>query len=215
MKHGYTYYIDQPLRRIWFTCGMLPAMDHWGAVIQSPQTLPNELYRLVAGECKHVPLVVVGTEFNLVDGDHEAAENWMTEAVIAEIKNLQQGGYGVDVIRETVINVDEAVRMIRCLRSALTVNAGLYYDHDTTAVTDEEWDAMAYKLVELHERYAYALPYVNFFDQEFQDFDGSTGYHLPYRLEPFTHHIQRALEYLAVNLTPTLLQCNLNSTRKD
>lgn len=90
------------------------------------------------------------------------------------------------------VNVDELYREIRRKRSALTVNAALYYDLNTNAVSDSQWDKMALELVALQETYPEILPLMNFYDSSFNDFRGETGMHLPYR-DPFFQGLARRI----------------------
>lgn len=99
-------------------------------------------------------------------------EEWLDGIMQADVIKGEQG---------CNINIDHLKRRIRRLRSAVTVNAGLYYDNDAPMITDAQWDELAYKLVDLQKRYQWLLPYIDFFDDYFNDFDGSTGMHLPYR----------------------------------
>jgi len=198
MVYGHTFYFDQPVRRIWYTYGKQPAALYWDEVVKAaltqPTTVPNEIYNLLAGEHKFTPSVMVVSECGFAT--EEEAQAWVDGVTLAEINQLSASGYDGKVIRETIINVDHQVRVIRRLRSALTVNAGLYYDKNETAIPDWRWDEMAYQLVALQQRFFYILPFVDFFDFEFNGFDGSTGFDLPYRTEPFIDHIERALVYL-------------------
>ncbi|QXO10085.1 hypothetical protein pEaSNUABM37_00124 [Erwinia phage pEa_SNUABM_37] len=195
--YGHAFYFDQPVKRIWYSWSVLRGDDYWresiAEVFYDPARVPNELYRLFRGEHRFEPSVVVNSE--TIIGAHLEGDQWVDAAVIGEIRQLTQQGFSRDRIREIVINVDDAVRRIRCLRSALTVNAGLYYDRNESIISDEEWDLMALKLVEMQQRYFYVLPFVDFFDSAFDGFDGSTGFHLPYRVEPFLTHMSRAVEF--------------------
>lgn len=198
MYYGHMFYFDQPVRRIWYTHGDLPAAAHWEKVIKAvfdkPVSIPNELYRIFRGPHRFEPSVMVSTQHGFAT--QEEAEQWVDGMIMGEIRQLSNQGYGGEVIRETIINVDHIVRTIRRHRSAVTVNAGLYYDHAETAIEDWQWDEMAYRLVDLQKRYYFILPFVDFFDSHFNDFDASTGFDLPYRNEPFYTHIVRAIEYL-------------------
>lgn len=198
MVYGHAFYFDQPVKRIWYTCGELPANQHWAMIVKEvfndPVNVPNELYDLFRGKHRFEPSVMVNTEMDL--GYLADGEAWVDAKVRNDIRTLTEQGFSHARIRELLINVDDAVRAIRCLRSALTVNAGLYYDLNETAITDHQWDEMALALVALQKRYAHVLPFVDFFDSAFDGFDGSTGFHLPYRVEPFLTNIKRAAEYL-------------------
>lgn len=195
--YGHAFYIDQPVKRIWYAWSVMRGDEFWretiGDVFCNYAGVPNELHKLFRGEHRFEPSVIINTETLL--GAHLEGDQWVDAMVIGEIRQLTQQGFSRERIREIIINVDDAVRDIRCLRSALTVNSGLYYDRNESIISDDEWDQMALKLVEMQQRYFYVLPFVDFFDTAFDGFDGSTGYHLPYRVEPFLTHISRALEY--------------------
>jgi hypothetical protein len=112
---------------------------------------------------------------DLDTGKEKDPEAWLDE----KIKQLVEKGD-----QACSINVDHLRRRIRRLRSALTVNSGFYYDNwqgGETRIGDHRWDELAYMLVDLQKRYHWLLPHINFFDDYFNDFDGSTGMHLPYR----------------------------------
>lgn len=192
------FYFDQPVRRIWYTHGELPAAAHWEKVIKAifdnPVSVPNELYCLFRGEYRFNPSVVTSTQHGFET--LEEADRWVDAMVMGEIHHLAGNGYDGKVIRESIINVDDIVRTIRRHRSALTVNAGLYYDKNETAIPDWKWDEIAYHLVDLQKRYHFILPFVDFFDSHFNGFDASTGFDLPYRIEPFYSHVERAMRYL-------------------
>lgn len=198
MVYGYMFYFDQPVRRVWYTYGQKPATAHWEHIVDlaktKPTAIPNEVYNFIAGAHCKMPMVQVNATYTFKDVTE--AEAWVDQVTQSEINNMAAQHVSPEAIREAIINVDDVVRTIRRMRSALTVNAGLYYDKNETAIEDWRWDEIAYQLVALHQRFHYILPYVNFFDFEFMDFDGSTGFDLPYRTEPFVTHIHRALEYL-------------------
>ena len=64
---------------------------------------------------------------------------------------------------------------IRRRRAQLMVHSYLYYELNTNRVSDDTWQAWANELVELQREHPEPI---GFFDDLFQDFDGSTGYHL-------------------------------------
>lgn len=198
MYYGHMFYFDQPVRRIWYTHGELPAAAHWEKVIKdvfaTPVSVPNELYVMFRGEHRFEPSVMVSTQQGFET--QAEAEHWVDAMVMGQIRHLSNNGFDGRVIRESVINIDDLVRRIRRLRSAVTVNAGLYYDKNETAVEDWQWDEMAYRLVDLQKRYYFVLPFVDFFDSYFHGFDASTGFDLPYRIDPFYTHVERAVQHL-------------------
>lgn len=197
MHYGNTFYIDQPVKRLWYTFSTLPAIDHWNSLWQvakdNPVSVPNEVYRLLCADLAGDPIVIAGND--LACDTETTAQAWVPMAVDNEVKHMLGEGKEPGFIRNTIINVDQAIRDIKRLRAALTVNAGLYYAHDTNLISDADWDAMALRLVALQTQYACVLPMVDYFDHDFADFDGSTGFQLPYRMSPFTEIIARVLHH--------------------
>ncbi len=58
----------------------------------------------------------------------------------------------------------------------MVVHSYLYYVLDQQLITDHMWQALANELVELQSK---TYPMLGWYDSEFKDWDGSTGYHLP------------------------------------
>jgi len=65
---------------------------------------------------------------------------------------------------------------IKQRRSQMLIHSYLYYKLNTSIVSDYTYDGWAKELVYLHKE----CYYINFYDDVFKDWDGSTGYHLPY-----------------------------------
>lgn len=65
---------------------------------------------------------------------------------------------------------------IKQLRSKMLVHSYLYYHRDTSIVSDHQWQDWANELTTLQKLYPDPI---GFYDNEFQDWDGSTGMHLP------------------------------------
>jgi len=199
MFYGIMFYFDQPVKRLWYVASSLSGEEKWNTLYQfskqHPTGAPNEIYKLMAGEHKHAPKVKISME-NTFPTIEEAVAH-INGLIEHDIKGMRVAGFSNEEIQANIINVDDAVRRIRTLRSAVSVNAGLYYDHGITAITDEEWDNMAKQLCAYQKDHAYALPFVNFFDKEFADFTPDTGFHLPYRSEPIYSTVLRAVEFLA------------------
>ena len=65
-------------------------------------------------------------------------------------------------------------QLIRRLRALMLIHSHLYYRMCTSIVNDFQYDWWAKELA--------SLPYkeIGFYDEVFKDWDGSTGYHLPY-----------------------------------
>lgn len=66
---------------------------------------------------------------------------------------------------------------VRQLRLNMMVHSYLYYKLDTQIISDHQWQAMA---DELTARQADHYPVIGCYDDAFRDWDGSTGYHLPF-----------------------------------
>lgn len=199
MFYGIMFYFDQPVKRLWYVPSSVDGEEKWNTLYEFskkyPTGVPNEIYKLMAGEHKHAPKVKISmsSTFPTI----EAAVEFVNSAISLEIEKMRAKGLSNEEIQANIINVDDAVRRIRMLRSAVAVNAGLYYDHGVTAITDEAWDHMAKQLCDYQKDHAYALPFMNFFDKEFADFTPDTGFHLPYRSEPIYSTVLRAVEFLA------------------
>lgn len=69
---------------------------------------------------------------------------------------------------------------IRQRRSQMLVHSCAYYEFDTSLVDDDTWQKWANELSELQDKYP-QFCHINFFDKEFQNWTGDTGYHLPLR----------------------------------
>lgn len=65
---------------------------------------------------------------------------------------------------------------IKQRRSQMLIHSFLYYHCDTSVISDDQWQAWANELQYLQELYPDPI---GFYDKSFQDWDGSTGMHLP------------------------------------
>jgi len=65
---------------------------------------------------------------------------------------------------------------IKQRRSQMLIHSFLYYHMDTNIVSDNQWQEWANELQYLQELYPDPI---DFYDNVFQDWDGSTGMHLP------------------------------------
>lgn len=66
---------------------------------------------------------------------------------------------------------------IRQLRLGLMIHSYIYYKLGQNIIDDQKWDAGARELVKLQKQYP-ALAKKERFAKIYEDFDGSTGYHL-------------------------------------
>lgn len=65
------------------------------------------------------------------------------------------------------------VSRIMHLRRILLIHSYFYYLLDDPIVPDDVWQAWADELAEINED-------IGFYDEAFKDWDGTTGYHLPF-----------------------------------
>ena len=73
------------------------------------------------------------------------------------------------------------IELIGRRRRQLLVHSYIYYEKDLNLIDDHKWTEWAMQLVALqkeHPELSKKAPYY----EEFLDFDGSTGYNLPYRM---------------------------------
>jgi len=196
--YGYIFVIEIPVQQIHMAVDTVSGYEHWQKLEllskAGSNQVPNNLHRILSGDYSKIPIVKVTSTFEFES--EEKAEAWLNGAIENEVRRLTHNQIPVDVFRTYFVTADQIIRDIRRMRSALTVNAGLYYDRDRTAITDNDWDKMAYDLVAMQIKYHYILPFVKFFDSHFKDFDGATGFHLPYRDPEFVSIVDRAIEYL-------------------
>tara|TARA_R100001510_G_C7593678_1_gene162549 strand:+ start:428 stop:715 length:288 start_codon:yes stop_codon:yes gene_type:complete len=67
---------------------------------------------------------------------------------------------------------------IRQRRSQMLVHSYLYYKIDSPIVDDDTWQKWANELAELQRKNPDDCQ-INFYDKEFKDWNGDTGFHLP------------------------------------
>lgn len=82
-----------------------------------------------------------------------------------------------------VQNDDEIKGKIRHRRSQILVHSCLYYEMNTSIVSDHIWQKWADELKLLQNENPDCCK-IDFFDYEFCDWTGATGYHLP-MLDPW------------------------------
>lgn len=102
----------------------------------------------------------------------EAAEAWLSDSLQVYL-NSERPRFN--------INLDEICRRIRKLRAMLLVNACIYYDYNDNLISDDLYDKLSYELADLQKRYPELINKIDFFDSAFSNFEGFTGYNLPYR----------------------------------
>ena len=71
----------------------------------------------------------------------------------------------------------EVYNRIEHLRRLMLVHCCIYYKLGDNIVSDHTWQEWAWELARLQDKHGYAF---GFYDDQFKDWDGSTGYHLRY-----------------------------------
>ena len=89
---------------------------------------------------------------------------------------------GLDKFFE-IPNDDEIKGKIRHRRAQILVHSCLYYEMNTSIVSDHKWQEWADELELLQNENADCCK-IDFFDYEFRDWTGATGNHLP-MLDPW------------------------------
>lgn len=87
---------------------------------------------------------------------------------------------------------DNIASKIQQRRYQILVHSLIYYELDTNLVSDNQWAEWAKELVKLQEQYPEISDKVIFADA-FREFDGSTGFDLPYRDEQIINIAHRLL----------------------
>lgn len=87
---------------------------------------------------------------------------------------------------------DKIAELIQRRRYQMLLHSLLYYELDTTLIEDSRWAELAKELVQLQREHPEIAEQVIFADA-FRDFDGSTGYHLPFRDEQILRAAARVL----------------------
>jgi len=192
--------LNAPVKRYYFgVCGEANPLEAGSQLIQAVREkkgwVPSELCRLFSLE-NLSDTIAYRVEGVALDSEEEV-EDWIAENIRRAFKSAMKKPTAHEQATKLneCVNIDHVLRRIRRLRSVVTFNAGVYYEHNDTWITDQQWDAKAYLLVKLQKDFAYLLPYVGFFDHEFKDFDGSTGMHLPYNDGYFRDVYYRLQEY--------------------
>lgn len=77
----------------------------------------------------------------------------------------------------------DASTIISFLQRQIIVHSILYYELNTTVISDSEFDFLSKQLVELQKQVRKEELEKSQYYYVFYDFDGSTGFHLWYRLK--------------------------------
>ena len=74
--------------------------------------------------------------------------------------------------------------LIKRRRLQMLIHSCAYYEFDTEFISDDKWQEWANELADSMKKHPDA--YSDRFDQWFDGWDGTTGYHLPHR-DPWVH----------------------------
>ena len=77
------------------------------------------------------------------------------------------------------VTTDSTAELIKRRRLQVLIHSCLYYALDENIWSDHKFDAVCKELVELLK--AHPDAYSDRFDEYFEDWDGSSGYHFPHR----------------------------------
>lgn len=89
---------------------------------------------------------------------------------------------------------NEVAALIQRRRYQILVHSLIYYELDMNFVSDAQWAEWGAQLVELQKEHPKESASVIFFES-FKDFDGSTGYDLPFRDEQIVNIVYRLLSH--------------------
>lgn len=91
-----------------------------------------------------------------------------------------------------VTKIDVTQRMV-------IVHSIIYYEMDSSVISDSEFDAMAKKLVRMREEYPEEWD-KSYYRDCFVDFDGTTGFDLPGKLDVHERNWLRSIASTVLNL---------------
>ena len=77
-------------------------------------------------------------------------------------------------------NDDEIKAKIRQRRAQMLIHSCIYYELNDNIVSDHRWQSWADELEQLQKKHPHCCK-INFFDKEFENWNGATGNHLPHR----------------------------------
>ena len=87
---------------------------------------------------------------------------------------------GTHHLTQAGVEVDEIRSLILRRRLQLLVHSYIYYDLNNNLISDDTWSGWAKELVQLQKDYPKIASRVDYHGA-FVEFDGSTGFDLPYR----------------------------------
>lgn len=100
----------------------------------------------------------------------------------------------VDLSGGPVLNGRPVKEIIRQRRAQMLIHSCIYYELDEAIISDHRWQRWADELQELQEKYPNCCT-IGFFDDEFKDWTGATGNHLPHRHPWVYEKSRRMLDY--------------------
>lgn len=92
-------------------------------------------------------------------------------------------------------STQEVAERIRQRRAQMLIHSCIYYEMDDNIISDHKWQEWADELADL-QNYWPELCEQNFFDDQFKDWTGATGNHLPHR-HPWVYN--KAMQILQWN----------------
>lgn len=95
--------------------------------------------------------------------------------------------------KEKASEEDVIKELINRRRRQLTVHSFIYYQLNKNIISDHDFDRWSKELVELQEQYPELAKQCIYHD-EFKDFDGSTGFDLPYHYPEFQDDAYKLLD---------------------
>ncbi|MFO1442944.1 hypothetical protein KDN24_06900 [Bacillus sp. Bva_UNVM-123] len=75
--------------------------------------------------------------------------------------------------------MNEIEELIHRRRRQILIHSYLYYQMNTSLISDITYDTWCNQLTHLQKKHPNESSSVEFYRNEFADFDGATGYHLP------------------------------------
>ena len=87
--------------------------------------------------------------------------------------------YNPEFIKNGLFTEEELpiAELIQKRRLQILVHSAIYYNMDRNLISDKQYDAWGYELVDLQTKYPDIIKRICF-DETFKDYDGSTGFNL-------------------------------------
>lgn len=90
---------------------------------------------------------------------------------------------------------EEIIELILRRRRQIIINSCMYYRFGKAIITDKQFDKWAYELADLQNIYPELAKKCVEFNDDFEDWDGTTGYHLQMYGEWVTGRTEQIIEY--------------------